>query len=167
MAASSSRRWSTFLWTSGGLQLRPDPASNMARKIAALLFVALGAFAAYYALGLRMYTSAGPGAGLFPFAIGVLLAATGCAWLVQVAREAEGPPVLPGREALARIALQVGALALFALLLPTLGYIPSAIALAVLTALIAGERSWPWIAAVAAICSVGVSRLFELLGTPL
>jgi putative tricarboxylic transport membrane protein len=138
----------------------------MSRKIAALMFVALGLFAAIYSLRLKMYTSAGPGAGLFPLLIGIGLALTASAWFMQLVRQGgdapEGPAMLT---APVRMMLQLGALIAFAVLMPLVGYVWSAIAVVVLTALIAGERSWFWIAVVAAISSVGLQWMFRQLGT--
>lgn len=138
----------------------------MSRKIAALLFLALGLFAVFYSLRLRMYTSSGPGAGLFPLLIGIVLAITASAWFLQLVREgpsASGEPAM--LTAPVRVALQLGALILFAVLMPLIGYVWSAVAMVALTALIAGERSWFWIAVVAVICSVGLQWGFHQLGT--
>lgn len=139
------------------------------QKIAAALFIALGAFTANYARGLRMYTSDGPGAGLFPLIIGIGLVIVGALWLVQLLAERnseqDAPPVsTAGR---LRLGLQVAALLLFSFMMQPFGYIASAAVLVILTALIAGERSWLWIPVVAGLCSVGVQYLFRLLGTEL
>jgi hypothetical protein len=133
----------------------PDEA-RMARwphALAALAFLALAVFAMAYALQLRMFAEGGPGAGLFPFFIGAGLA------LVSLER-LDAPALL-------RLALQVAALAGFALLLRRLGYVPAAFLLAVATALVAGARAWAWILVVALLSSIGIRLGFSLLGTPL
>ena len=141
----------------------------MQQKIAAAAFIALGAFAANYALGLRMYTSEGPGAGLFPLIVGIGLVVTGALWLVQLlaARDGDSAAAVAGGAAWLRVVLQIATLLLFSFLMRPLGYVASAAVLVTLTALIAGERSWMWIAVVAALCSFGVQYLFSLLGTQL
>jgi putative tricarboxylic transport membrane protein len=54
--------------------LFPQPASmRWPYRVAALAVLALGAFVAVNALGLRYYTSIGPGPGFFPFWLGLAL----------------------------------------------------------------------------------------------
>jgi putative tricarboxylic transport membrane protein len=138
------------------------------RSIAAVAFVALGGFTVNYALGLRMYTSEGPGAGLFPLIIGIGLMIAGALWFVQLRTDPEGgEPIVFNSVAMLRVVAQVAALLLFSFLMPQFGFVTAAAVLVVLTAFIAGERSWFWIAVVAALCSVGVQYLFRLLGTQL
>ena len=138
----------------------------MAQAIAALTFLALACATVAASLRLRMFTAEGPGAGLFPLIIGIGLALCAAIWLVQIRR---GPrrAVLEGidRAGAMRILAQIAALVGFTLALAPLGYIASSCGLILATALIAGERSWPWIAVVAAIGSIGLQRLFDLLGT--
>ena len=140
----------------------------MQRSIAAVAFVAFGAFTVTYAMHLRMYTADGPGAGLFPLIIGIGLIVCGALWFVQLRTTPEdSEPLVLGPVAAARIVGQIAALLAFAFLLSQFGFVPAAAALTIATAWIAGERSWLSIAAVAAGCSVGIKLLFQLLGTEL
>jgi hypothetical protein len=136
--------------------------------LAALAFLALAVFAVAYSLQLRMVAHGGPGAGLFPFFIGCGLGAVALLWLAQIAtRRPEPVEDAPDGWAVLRVALQLAALALFALLLNPLGYVPAAFLMAVATALIAGARSWPWILVVALLASVGLRLGLAVLGAQL
>lgn len=138
----------------------------MVERAAALAFLVLACATIALALPLRMYTTSGPGAGLFPLIIGVVMALLALAWLAQCWRGGDTTTVgRLDRGGSARVLAQVGALIAFTLALEPLGYIASAAALIALTALINGERSWAWIAVVVAIGSVGLSSALALLGT--
>jgi vacuolar-type H+-ATPase subunit I/STV1 len=140
----------------------------MGDRIAAVTFLALALGTIAYALPLRMYTAAGPGAGLFPLIIGILMAVSAIAWLAQGWRRTdEAARGRVERAALIRVVAQIAALAAFTIALETLGYVASAAGLITVTALINGERRWAWIAAVAVMGSIGLSSALSLLGTRL
>lgn len=144
-----------------------QPASHAwAAKLFALALIGLAGYTVRYSLGLKMYTSAGPGAGLFPLIIGTGLGITALLWLAQLLLvRAEGVTDPPGPGGLVRVGLQVLVLLLFVVLIGPVGYVPSAIVLVVGTGLIAGERNWAWLLLVAAMASFGIRYLFGLLGT--
>lgn len=145
--------------------LRGRPAAGIA---AALCFGAVAIGTVAYALQLRMYTSAGPGAGLFPVIIGIGLGIVSLLWLLQLlSRPAEGESEWPRGAAAVRVGLQLAALLAFALMMKPVGYTAAAAFLVVTTALIAGERGWLGTLIVAVICSFGFGYLFALLGTTL
>lgn len=66
--------------------------TKRAPRVAPSVLVGIGAFAAVGvytlvdSLGLGLWTSLGPGPGLFPFAMGALLVAMSAVWLVQELR---------------------------------------------------------------------------------
>ena len=139
----------------------------MRRHIPPLIILSLATVTVWYAAGLRMWTEAGPGAGLFPMIIGIGLLVGGGLWSLELAAsQSVATPATPP-EAYVRLGAQLLALLLFAALFETAGYVAVAIGLTVASAWIAGERSWLWIAVSAAIASFGVRYLFTLLGTPL
>lgn len=138
----------------------------MYSKVAAVLFIGIAIATVVYSLDLKMYTPEGPGAGLFPLLIGVTMFLTATLWLAQLLREsAPGSSLFPSRHALIRVGSQVFALALFAVMLKAVGFVASAFVLVVLTALIAGEKSWLALLLAAGLGSVGIQYLFSLLGT--
>jgi hypothetical protein len=141
------------------------------KRIAALVFLALGCAVTAYAFQLRMYTASGPGAGLFPAMIGIGLGLLSVLWYREEARRvqagATSSETLPDKGALIRVGLQLATLAAFVILYPLAGYLVAALALTVGTAVIAGERNWFWIAVVALVAGPGVKLLFTALGTPI
>ena len=56
-------------------------------------FVAVGVYVLVDSLGLGLWTSLGPGPGMFPFAMGVLLVSMSAVWLLQ---ELRSPSEAPG-----------------------------------------------------------------------
>ena len=60
---------------------RTRPAGSVLAGITA--FAALGAYVLVSSVGLGLWTSLGPGPGLFPFAMGALLASMAVLWLLQ------------------------------------------------------------------------------------
>lgn len=137
------------------------------RRLAAILFFILSTFVVAGSFQMRIYTESGPGAGLFPMISGVMLGLLSAIWFFQeqrlVTTSMGGLSIARG--ALIRVGLQLLALSAFATLLEPVGYLASAAVLAVMTALIAGERNWIAIAVLAAAASFGVSYLFSSLGT--
>jgi len=53
-------------------------------------FVVVGVYVLVSSIGLGLWTSLGPGPGMFPFAMGGLLVAMSALWLVQELREPSG-----------------------------------------------------------------------------
>lgn len=142
------------------------------KRGAAVLFLALGCAVIAYALQLQMYTSSGPGAGLFPAITGVGLAVTSVLWFFEEnsrLKAAGGAPAdpAPPPAALIQVGLQLATLAAFVILYPIAGYLVASLILTVGTSWIAGERSWFWIVVIAAVTGPGIKFLFTALGTPI
>ena len=114
------------------------------------------------ALNLEYYTKLGPGAGFFPFWLGVAMAVLSLAWLVQVcaAKRAEDAPFLPDRAGIARIAAIVGSLTVAAALMNLLGYQVVMFLLLAFLLLVLGRQP-VWLTAIVALAgSAGVYRIF-------
>lgn len=144
-----------------------SPLARTWQSLAALAFLGLSLFTVGYALELKMYTPAGPGAGLFPLIIGISLGMASVLWLYQVRREPVGPADILSGAGILQAGLQLAAVVLFALLLRPLGYIASSFLLVTATAVIAGERNWSGILIVALLASFGLRAAFALLGSTL
>ena len=107
-----------------------------------LLFVVTGAGFAMGALSYSFGSSARPGPAYFPFGLGIILAVLGAFIVVKalLVGGRDGDPV--GAIAWKPLAIIVGAVALFGLLLPRLGMFIS-LPLLVITAALAGDEfSW-------------------------
>ena len=95
----------------------------MAERLLALVVVAASGAYLLSALGLPAGTTARPGPGFFPLAIGTFGALTALVWTVTAFRRpaatvADGAPAEGSR----RVAATAGALIAFCLLLPWIGY---------------------------------------------
>jgi hypothetical protein len=94
-------------------------------QVTGIVFLALGIYVAVEAGRMEYFTSIGPGAGFFPFWLGLLMAVLAVVWLGQVSF---GAPVatpegfLPDRTGVARIFAVLVALVAFTGLVDRLGY---------------------------------------------
>jgi len=109
---------------------------------AGLMFVAVGISFAYGATGYSFGSSARPGAGYFPFGLGILLALLGLAVLFKALTiETDGnDPV--GAFAWKPLFIVIGAVVLFAVLLPRLGLAIALPLLVVLSSMAGDEFHW-------------------------
>lgn len=133
-------------------------------QVAALALLALAAFMVWEALRLNYYTSRGPGAGFFPFWIGLFLGGLSFAWLMQVSVIPQGTvpeDLLPDRRGALRVTMVAAAILLFSLLVDTLGFqlMMFGLLFFLLTAL--GRQSAARVAVISIIGSVGVYHLFK------
>lgn len=74
--------------TTESLMTKPGSASRIAPSVLTGIaaFSLVGVYVLASSVGLGLWTSLGPGAGLFPFAMGALLVAMSAVWLVQELR---------------------------------------------------------------------------------
>jgi putative tricarboxylic transport membrane protein len=74
--------------TTESLTMKPENAARVAPTVLVGIgaFTAVGIYVLVSSLGLGLWTSLGPGPGLFPFAMGAVLAAMALVWLVQELR---------------------------------------------------------------------------------
>lgn len=96
-----------------------------AQLIAGLMFLAASIYIVVVALGMKYYDAIGPGAGFFPFWLGLFLGFLSLACLVQVWRDGRDDSVerfLPNRQGMVKIALIIVALLSFVVLLNPIGF---------------------------------------------
>lgn len=122
-------------------------------------------------LKLPLGSAARPGAGVYPFLVGVLLLVLSLFLLVQSVRgkgtrdEAEPFPRGPDLERVVAVSLSV---VLFVMLLAPLGYALSSALLMAATCRLLGQDNWKTIVLVSVACAVLSYFLFaRLLGVPL
>lgn len=144
--------------------LWPQPKSmRRPHQVAGGLLFLFGLFIAWQALGLRYYTSLGPGPGFFSFWLGVILCGLA---LVMVAAATWGrpEPTTPGFFADARGYLGIGGIVLSllvaALLLRPLGYPLTLAAIMVFLLRVIGRQSWRVALLGAAIAGFGIYLAF-------
>lgn len=96
-----------------------------AQLLAGLIFLAASVYVMTEALKLKYYDAIGPGAGFFPFWLGLALGLLSLGWLVQVWRGDGGDlgeRFLSSRQGMGRVAVIVLALVLFVALLGPIGF---------------------------------------------
>ena len=74
--------------TTESLMTKPESAARVAPSVLVGIgaFAAVGVYVLVSSIGLGLWTSLGPGPGLFPFAMGAVLAAMAVVWLLQELR---------------------------------------------------------------------------------
>jgi len=132
-------------------------------QVSALIFMALSGFFVWESWELEYYTPTGPGAGFFPFWLGVVMGGMSLIWLVQVSMKT-GKPVeqnfLPGLKGRVQIISMIAALVLTALLMNLLGFQLSMFLFFIFMLMFIGKQSI-WISLVISIISsVGVYHVF-------
>jgi hypothetical protein len=130
-----------------------------------VLFIAVGLAAIFFVRGHQMGTAMRMGPAYFPTILGLLQVLIGIAVMLRALIR----PGLPlGQFAVAKIALVLGAIVLFGLLLRGLGLIIAIIVIVVLSAYASNNFRWPValvLAAGIAVCSAIIFVL--LLGIPI
>ena len=132
-------------------------------QTAALLFIVGSAFVVWEALNLDYYSKLGPGAGFFPFWLGLFFGVLSFVWLVQVSRQSGKPKegaFLPGEGGTGRIVSILVALVILGGLMNLIGF--QLTMFLFLVFLLKGlGRQGLWVTLVVALLgSVGVYHLF-------
>jgi len=134
-------------------------------QAAALCFVAFSMFIVWESWNLEYYTRLGPGAGFFPFWLGVVLGGLGLAWLFKVSRPTGRPKegaFLPNRGGIVRILSLISAVLVMARLMNVLGFQLAMFLFLVFTLWVLGKQPI-WLTAVIALGgSVGIYHLFSV-----
>jgi putative tricarboxylic transport membrane protein len=94
-------------------------------QIASLVFLAFSAYLILASRQMEYYADLGPGAGFFPFWLGMLLAVLSIVWLVQVSIGPKSPlekGFIPDRRGQIRILAVLVAMALFGWVVDFLGF---------------------------------------------
>lgn len=142
---------------------------NRARLVTAVICMGLGGYLAWQGTRLKLEGFFGPGPGFFPFWIGCAILVLGALWSVQIVRsEPSVEAFLPPRERRATMAIVIGGLLGFMLLLRPIGFDLAMLSL-LLVLFFAIDRSHPGAKIVIAVAgSFGVHWLFEnMLRVPL
>lgn len=135
---------------------RAKPARSVLAGITA--FAALGLYVLVSSVGLGLWTSLGPGPGLFPFAMGAVLAAMSVLWLLQELKK----PSAAGEGADGGLVLAVVvSLVLLAAVLDLLGFQLSMFLFLMYHLKIRGKRGWPTALLTALAGSVGAFYAFN------
>ena len=125
-----------------------------------LMFVAIGLAFAWGATNYTFGTSARPGAAYFPFGLGLILAALGCAVLFKALTiESEGGDPI-GPVAWKPLLIIVGAVAMFGVILPRLGMFISLPLLVLVAASASDEFHWKDALVNAVILTIGSWFIF-------
>lgn len=122
------------------------------------VFVVVGAYVLVSSIDLGLWTSLGPGPGMFPFAMGVLLVAMSVVWLFQELRNpSETPGGVDGRLVIAVVV----SLAVLAAVLDLLGFQLSMFAFLLYHLKVRGRRGWLSSLIIALAGSVGAFYAFN------
>lgn len=108
----------------------------------------------------------GPGAGFLPICLGVLMALLSSLLLVNASREpreAPGRSPFPDRKALVAIAVSVGSLAAYNVLIEPLGFLLSTALLSAFLLGVVERERWLTTALVAVANAVGLYIVFQVL----
>jgi hypothetical protein len=121
-------------------------------------FAAVGIYVLVSSVSLGLWTSLGPGAGLFPFAMGTLLVAMSAVWLLQELRRpsAKGDGVDKGV-----VISVVASLVILASVMDLLGFQLSMFAFLLYHLKIRGRRAWMPSLIIALAGSVGAFYAFN------
>jgi hypothetical protein len=110
--------------------------------VAGLMFVAIGLAFAYGASSYRMGVVSSMGPGYFPFWLGILLAFFGACVFVVGVRSGASEATALGRWDFKSLAMIVGSIALFGLLLAPVGLLGAIVVVILLSSLASPEFNW-------------------------
>ncbi|MDI2021083.1 tripartite tricarboxylate transporter TctB family protein [Paenarthrobacter nicotinovorans] len=146
--------------TTESLMAEPRLKGRIAKSVLAgiSVFVVVGVYVLVSSIDLGLWTSLGPGPGMFPFAMGVLLVAMSVVWLFQELRNpSETPGGVDGRLVIAVVV----SLAVLAAVLDLLGFQLSMFAFLLYHLKVRGRRGWPSSLIIALAGSVGAFYAFN------
>jgi putative tricarboxylic transport membrane protein len=132
-------------------------------QVSALIFMALSGYMMWESWELEYYTPVGPGAGFFPFWLGVVMGAMSLTWLVQVSRPAGKPEegkFFPDFKGRLQIISMITALVLTSLLIELLGFQLTVFLFFIFMLLFIGKQSIWMSLVISVISSVGVYHVF-------
>jgi len=121
-------------------------------------FAAVGIYVLVSSLSLGLWTSLGPGAGMFPFAMGALLVAMSAVWLLQELRR---PSARGGGVDRGVVISVVASLVILASVMDLLGFQLSMFAFLLYHLRIRGRRAWVSSLIIALAGSVGAFYAFN------
>ncbi|CAN7497109.1 tripartite tricarboxylate transporter TctB family protein [Pseudarthrobacter oxydans] len=121
-------------------------------------FAAVGVYVLISSVGLGLWTSLGPGPGLFPFAMGAVLAAMSAVWLLQELRRPSETAEGVDR---ALVIAVVASLVVLAAVMDLLGFQLSMFLFLMYHLKLRGRRAWPSSLVTALAGSVGAFYAFN------
>jgi putative tricarboxylic transport membrane protein len=146
--------------TTESLTTTPKSAPRVARSVLVGIgaFTAVGIYVLVSSLGLGLWTSLGPGPGLFPFAMGGVLVAMALVWLVQELRRPSETAEGVDRGLVVAV---VVSLAILASVMDLLGYQLSTFLFLMYHLKLRGRRTWVTSLIIALAGSVGAFYAFN------
>lgn len=135
--------------------------------------IAIAAFFGHGAMGMRYFTSIGPGPGFFPRWLALLLALLGAATLLRAllsraAADEPPPEPLPDIAGTLRVLSMLGAVAFVAVSMDAIGFAPAMLVASLATMAALGLRDVRILLPVALAASFGAHLVFaRWLGVPL
>ena len=146
--------------TTESLITKPESAVRVAPSVLVGIaaFAAVGAYVLVGSIELRLWTSLGPGPGLFPFAMGAVLVAMAGLWLIQELRSPSDTAEGVDRGLVIAMVLS---LTLLAALMDLLGFQLSMFLFLMYHLRLRGRRSWPSSLITALAGSVGAFYAFN------
>ena len=121
-------------------------------------FAAVGIYVLVSSLSLGLWTSLGPGAGMFPFAMGALLVAMSAVWLLQELRRPSAKGEGVDKEVVISV---VASLVILASVMDLLGFQLSMFAFLLYHLKIRGRRAWVSSLIIALAGSIGAFYAFN------
>ena len=134
-------------------------------QIAALVCLASSLWVIVESRQLKYYTAIGPGAGFFPFWLGIFFGGLSIVWLGTVSLrpvEPMAPDFVPDRGGILRIAAVISAVAVFSLLVDTVGFQFMMFAFLLFLLTVLGRKNLLLTLVLALAGSVGVYYLFRI-----
>ncbi|GAA1275263.1 tripartite tricarboxylate transporter TctB family protein [Arthrobacter pascens] len=146
--------------TTESVMTKPGSAARVAPSVLVGIgaFVAVGVYVLVSSLGLGLWTSLGPGPGLFPFAMGAVLVSMSILWLVQELRR---PSETPDGVDRGLVIAVVVSLALLAAVMDLLGFQLSMFLFLMYHLRVRGRRTWVSSLIIALAGSVGAFYAFN------
>jgi len=134
--------------------------------ITGIVLLVLSGYAIQEAWRMPQSATFGPGSGFLPFWLGVILAAFSLILIITASlrrKDEQGSPLFPGKEGLIVVVKVLAGLALFTILMETLGFIVSAfLFVGYLMGVVQHER-WQTVLLTAVLTTAGLYTVFQIL----
>lgn len=133
-------------------------------QVASLVCIAFGAFVVWQSRAMTLYNEMGPGAGFFPFWLGIVFVGLSALWLGQVSLQTQLPKregFVPDRAGVLRMLSIVGAMVVFVTLAGTIGFQLCMFAFLLFLFVALGRQSWMVTLLVSIAGSFGVYYVFD------
>ena len=134
-----------------------------AERTVAVSFIALSIYVTERALNLGLYSSIGPGAGFFPFFLGLIFGGLTLVWLVSGLwrRDPNAPTFFPSGLAGLRVSAILAAVVFWGATAEWLGFTISTFITLIFLLVVLGKCRWKLVISLAALGSLGPLYLFD------